>query len=182
MKTKIFLCTTLFFILSPLAFAAPCHISNVEKEKLLLMSYDAFDQQAEKGWRQYAKLGCYHETGVLIDAYLKQNRATLADWQVANVMWHAGQVYAFNDEAKVAKIRFENSINPNEPKNTPILWNDYVHATIAFLEHDGAKLKLYRDKIANGPTFNGTKANLDVVNRLIQYIGHPYAEAYRANS
>lgn len=181
MKAKNILFVVLFFSLSPLAFAAPCHISNVEKEKLLSMPYQDFDQ-AKTGWRHYATIGCYHDVGVLIDAYLKQNKATLADWQVSGVTWHAGQVYAFNDEYEIAKMRFKSSINPNEPQNAPILWNDYVHATLAFLNHDRRKLILYRDKIANGPTFNGEKANLDVVNRLIKYIGHPYAEAYHTNS
>jgi hypothetical protein len=54
-------------------------------------------------------------------------------------------------EYEIAKTRFKRSINPNEPENTFILWNDYVYATIAFLNNDMPKLKLYRDKIANGP-------------------------------
>ncbi|HZW61790.1 MAG TPA: hypothetical protein VFF04_06215 [Candidatus Babeliales bacterium] len=66
----------------------------------------------------------------------------------------------------------------NNTQNTPILWNDYVYATMAFLNNDMPKLKLYRDKIANGPIFNGKKLNLDVVDNLIQHFGQPYSVAY----
>lgn len=88
-------------------------------------------------------------------------------------------MYAFNNEYEIAKLRFKQSINPKEPENMPILWNAYVYATIAFLNNDMHKLKLYRGKIANGPIFNGKKTNLDVVDNLIQYFGQPYLVAYR---
>jgi len=81
------------------------------------MSYDEFDQ-SDNGWRKYAKLDCYHEMGELIDKYLEKNKIILADWQVIGITWHAGQMYAFNNEYETAKIRFDNSINPNEPENT----------------------------------------------------------------
>ena len=180
MKTRIILLTILLFILMPSAFSLSCSITPVEEEKLLSMSYDDFDQ-AENGWRQYAKLGCYHEIGILIDKYLDQKKSTLTAWQAIGVTWHAGQMYAFNNEYEIAKIRFEHSINPNEPEDTPILWNDYVYATLAFLSNDMPKLKLYRDKIANGPIFNGKKPNLDIVDNLIQYFGQSYSIAYHQN-
>lgn len=177
MKTRLILLTIMLSVLSPLVFSANCNISSAEEEKLLSMSYDVFDQ-SQYGWRQYAKEGCYYQAGVLIDNYLDKNKTILTDWQIIGVTWHAGQMYAFNNEYEIAKIRFENSINPNEPEDTPILWNDYVYATMAFLNNDMPKLKLYRDKIVNGPIFNGKKLNLDVVENLIQYFGQPYSVAY----
>lgn len=176
MKAQIFLFIALALSFSP-AFSTTCYISSAETEKLLSMSYDEFDQ-ADNGWRQYAKLGCYHEIGILIDKYLELKNSKLADWQITGITWHAGQMYAFNNEYEIAKIRFEHAINPHEPNDTPILWNDYVYATVAFLNDDLAKLKLYRNKIANGPTSNGKKTNLDVVDNLIQYFGQPYSVAY----
>jgi len=170
----------LTFILIPSAFSANCSMTPINEEKLLAMSYDIFDQ-SKNGWRQYAKLGCYYEMGILIDKYLDKNKNILADWQIIGTTWHAGQMYAFNNNYETAKFRFDHSINPNEPENTPILWNDYVYATIAFLNNDMAKLKFYRDKIADGPTSNGKKLNLDVVDHLIQYFGQPYSVAYHPN-
>ena len=180
MKIRSILFAILVFVSSPLAFPANCNISPAEEEKLLSMSYDIFDQ-SENGWRQYAKNSCYYQTGNLIDTYLEKNKNLLQDWQIIGITWHAGQMYAFNNNYEIAKTRFEHSINPNEPENTPIRWNDYVNATIAFLNGDMTKLKFYRDKIANGPTFNGKKQNLDVVDNLIQYFGQPYSVAYHPN-
>ncbi|MBX3709642.1 MAG: hypothetical protein KIT56_01715 [Gammaproteobacteria bacterium] len=180
MNTQLSLFIASIFLLIPFAFSADCSVSLVEEKKFLSMSYDAFDQ-TENGWRQYAKLGCYHEMGVLIDKYVVLNKTRLANWQTIGVTWHAGQMYSFNNEYGIAKIRFEQSINPNEPENTPILWNDYVYATIAFLNNDMLKLKLHRDRIANGPVFNGKKSNLDVVDNLIRYFRQPYSTAYRSN-
>jgi hypothetical protein len=117
---------------------------------------------------------------ILIDQYLERNKETLEEWQMIGLVWHAGQMYAFNNEYELAKIRFLQAINPHEPPDTAILWNDYVYATLAFLENDLAKLKLYRDKIAHGPSFNAKKLNLEVVDRLIRHFGQPYSIAYRS--
>ena len=136
MKARFFsLIASLFILLSPV-FSATCDIPPIKKDKLLSMSYDEFDQ-TDNGWRQYVKLGCYHEMATLLDQYLNQKNTTLADWQIISITWHAGQMYAFNNEYEIAKIRFGQSINPHEPEDTPILWNDYVYATIAFLAQSG---------------------------------------------
>jgi hypothetical protein len=177
MKANTILLTIILSVLSPLVFSANCNISPVEEEKLLSMSYDIFDQ-SEYGWRQYAKEGCYCQTGVLIDKYLDKNKNLLQDWQLIGITWHAGQLYAFDNDYETAKLRFNHSLNPNEPKNTPILWNDYVYATIAFINNDMSKLTFHRNIIANGSTLDLNKKNLAVVDSLIQHFGQPYSVAY----
>jgi hypothetical protein len=97
MKTRFFLLTAPLFILFSSAFSETCNISPVEEEKILSMPYDDFDQK-NNGWRQYAKLGCYHEMGVLIDKYLDQKKTKLTDGQIIGITWHAGQMYALNNE------------------------------------------------------------------------------------
>lgn len=161
------------------ACATNCTMTPREEKVLLAMTYNDFDQ-TENGWRRYAKLACYHESGLLIDKYIKESKTQLQDWQLIGVIWHAGQMYAFNNEYNTAKIRFLHSINPNEPQNTPILWNDYVYATLAFLNNDITKLTFYRNKIANGPIFRGKKVNLNVVENFIKYFRKPYSMAYQA--
>jgi hypothetical protein len=156
-----------------------CGMTPGEEAKLLSMTYEKFDQ-SKAGWRQYVKKDCYWEAGVLIDKYLVKNKSTLNDWQIISITWHAGQMYAFNNNYEIAESRFNASINPNETENTPILWNDYVYATIAFLNNDMTKLKYYREKIANGPSFKGKKVNLDVVDNLIRSFGKPYSVAYHS--
>lgn len=181
MKKRIWLVMTWLVtcMSSTLVFSANCKLPLSEEVLMLSMTYENFDQ-ADNGWRKYAKVGCYHEMAILIDKYLDQNKDTLNKWQTIGVTWHAGQLYAFSNEYTIAKIRFTQSIDPNEPANTPLLWNDYVNATIAFIDKDMAKLQLYRDKIANGPTINGKKANLNVVESLVNYFGQPYSVAYCA--
>ncbi|HAT6917034.1 TPA: hypothetical protein JAN58_08730 [Legionella pneumophila] len=180
MNTRIIYFAILLCNFIPTTFSADCNITYIEEDKLLAMDYDSFDQH-EAGWRKYAKLGCYYEIGVLIDKYLDKNRNSLLDWQTIGITWHAGQMYAFGNQYRIAKNRFIHSINPNEPDNIPILWNDYVYATIAFLNNDMAKLKFDRDKIAAGPLLNGIKPNLNVVDNLILYFGKPYSIAYSGN-
>lgn len=180
MNTRIICFALLLCNLIPPAFSASCNISIIEEEKLLSMDYDSLDQ-SETGWRKYAKLACYDEMGVLIDKYLDKNRNILSDWQVIGVTWHAGQMYAFGNDYEMAEHRFIHSINPSEPDNTPILWNDYVYATIAFLNKDLTELKFRRNKIADGPILNGKKPNLDVVDNLILYFGQPYSVAYSSH-
>lgn len=157
-----------------------CAISKYEEERLLAMNYTQFDQSHD-GWRVYAKNGCYHEMGHLIDKYYGRHINSLQDWQITSVIWHAGQMYAFNNEYDTARSRFIQSVSQNEPANTLILWNDYVRATVAFIDNDLTALKYYREKIANGPVFNGKKANLDVVDNLILFFGQPYSVAYASN-
>jgi hypothetical protein len=87
-------------------------------------------------------------------------------------------MYAFENDYPLAKERFQHSFDPEEPSNTPVLWNDYVSATLAFLNKDIEKLRHHRDRIANGPEWNGSKGNLDVVDGLIKCFDKPYAVAY----
>lgn len=98
--------------------------------------------------------------------------------EIRILTWHAGQMYAFDNNYKQAKKRFQNSFNPKESADTPILWNDYVHATLAFIDKDLNKLRFHRTRIANGPDFNGTKMNLTAVDGLIKCFDQPYAIAY----
>lgn len=100
------------------------------------------------------------------------------DWQIRIITWHAGQLYAIDQDYVTAQARFENCYDPAEPADAQVLWNDYVHATLAFLNQDLKKLTLHRNRIAQGPDLNGAKANLHVVDGLIKCFGKSYLEAY----
>lgn len=153
-----------------------CSIAQ-EEDNLLSLSYNDFDQ-AKEGWRKYAKLACYNEVAVLIDKYLECHWSMLTSLEHRALTWHAGQMYAFNNEYEIAKLRFTYSLDPNESADSLIRWNDYVNATIAFLDNDLNKLQWYRDRIADGSMVNGTIPNLDVVEGLIIHFGQPYYESY----
>lgn len=149
----------------------------MQEERLLQMPYQDFDQ-TQKGWRAYANIGCFPEMGMLIDRYLERNKKELDHWQKIAITWHAGQMFAFHNDYLTAKLRFHRALDDNEMENPPLLWNDYVFATLAFLDKDRAKLEEHREKIAKGPILNGKKPNLDVVDNLIRYFDQPYSIAY----
>ena len=141
--------------------------------------YNAFDQRSGTGWRQLAESGRFRYAAKLIDAYIKE-REGLDESQRVNLNFHAAQMYAFADDYQTAIDRLNNSAFSVEPPELPLRWNAYVNATIAFFKKDMARLKECRKEIAEGPTFQGEKANLDVVDRLIQRFGEPYSKAYGA--
>ena len=124
-----------------------------------------------------AEKGRFLDAGILIDAYIKKHE-DLDESQRVNLNFHAGQMYAFANDTETAIERFDKSTYAEEPPDLPLRWNAYVRATIAFLNKDTKRLKECREEIAAGPTFQGEKANLDVVDRLIDNFDKPYSEAY----
>jgi hypothetical protein len=144
----------------------------------LRLSYQDFDQRRGGGWRKLADEGKYLDAAKLIDRYEKGKKG-LKEWQRVNLRFHAGQLYAFAGQKEKALARFKTALFPREPADSPIRWNAYVQATIAFLERDRKKLAKLREEIAKGPKVQGVVPNLDVVDRLIKYFDEPYGAAYR---
>jgi hypothetical protein len=145
-------------------------------------SYEAFDQQPGQGWRKPAETGDYTQAAKLIDKYVRRNQARMPAWQVRNLSFHAGQMYAFAGDSKTAIQRFENALMDVEPAESPLRWNAYVRATIAFLKGDKAELMACREEMVGGREGQGTVPNLNVVDGLIAQFGAPYAQAYSAAS
>jgi hypothetical protein len=151
---------------------------STEPPKELELSYQDFDQSAGRGWRKIADQRKYLEAARLIDRYEKEKKG-LQEWQRVNLRFHAGQLYAFADKKEQALARFKTALVAKEPADSPIRWNAYVQATIAFLERDRKKLAELREEIAKGPKLRGAVPNLDVVDHLLQYFDEPYSAAYR---
>ena len=151
--------------------------SGCEKRSPLELDYNAFDQRPGEGWRQVAEKGNFLDAARLIDEYAETHKNLDAS-QRANLNFHAGQMYAFADDYRTAIDRFNVSTYAEEPPDLPLRWNAYVRATITFLNKDMKHLEECRKDILEGPTFDGEKANLDVVDRLIKHFDRPYAEAY----
>lgn len=148
-----------------------------EPPKELELSYEAFDQRPGGGWRKIAEEGKLLEAARLIDRYEKEKKG-LEEWQRVNLRFHAGQLYAFANQNDQALARFKTALRAKEPADSPISWNAYVRATIAFLERDRKKLTELREEIATGPKHQGVVPNLDVVDRLIEHFDEPYSVAY----
>jgi hypothetical protein len=142
----------------------------------LSLDYAAFDQDLGHGWRKLSDAKKFQEAAALIDAYLK-HRDDLAAWQRRNLQFHKGQLLAIVGENATALIAFRAAIDSEEAKTSPLSWNAYVKATIAFLEKNREELKKMRDNLAVGAKWHDD-VNLKVIDRLIANFDKSYAEAY----
>jgi hypothetical protein len=150
-------------------------------DDILMQGYDGFDQRPGRGWRAYADQGRHREAAEFIERYLA-GQGGLEDWQKVNLHFHAAQCHALSGEpagVDKALAHLQHARHKSEYPESPVRWNDYVDATEAFLRSDLKALKAARARIAAGPKTDGKAPNLDVVDRLIERFGKPYAEAYK---
>lgn len=160
-----------------------CQVALKETKSSLSLEFQAFDQTPNQGWRVLSAMECYPEAAELIVSYLNTSiRASVNERKILS--FHAGQMFAYDNDYKSAIPYFKNSFYPKtnispEFKIYTDAWDAYVRATIAFLEQDRSGLENYRAKVAKGPKLdNGKIMNLEVVDRLLENFGKPYLEAY----
>lgn len=146
----------------------------------LRLPFREFGQTPDSGWRVLANEERWAEAGRLIDRYLAQN-PSLTPYERMVLSFHAGQMYGFAGENQTARYRFMDALIPNESPNAVIRWNAYMLATIAFLEGDRPTLLQSREVILAGPTVEGCKPNLNIVNSFVANFGKPYKVAYQAS-
>lgn len=135
------------------------------------LSYKEFDQTMGQGFRVLAAAGCSAEAADLIEAYIQKNEAT-----EGSLRWHVAQLRASagDYEAAIESARQSLSEKENLDEN-PFRWNDYVLATIAFMEGDLEKLKLHRDRVAEGKEAHfGNEMNLKLLDAMVKHFGKPY--------
>jgi len=172
----------IFSIFSCLAFsvsvaATDCQVSSEKLVEYLKMNYQEFDQTPGKGFRELVDQGCFVEAGKLIDLWHFHSQENLEPWQKRISYWHAGQSYAFAEQAlyPLAVERFQKSINHGETANDDFKWNAYVRGSIAFLRSDRSNLEKYRDELSSTTT---AKMNLEILDRMLRCFGQPYLDAY----
>lgn len=170
----------------PLSLFFLCFFQSCVQNTHLDQDYKSFDQAQKSGWRQLAQEGRFKEAAKLIDRYRKR-RKSLDVSQVVNLLFHAGQLYAFADCNDIALERFKKAkydpipdVEPAQMKAFFEEWNVYVDATIAFIRKDRMKLLECRTRMANIPNVSREMSNLDVVDSLIRNFDKPYSEAYGA--
>lgn len=113
----------------------------------------------------------------MIGQYLRRHRE-LSKGERANLHFHAGQMDAFAGDTRSAIKQFRESFLAKEPPTSPVRWNAYVAATIAFLKGDRHTLMHCRAIIARGPRYQGSVPNLDEVDSFLANPGKPYSAAY----
>ena len=170
------------YIYTLLALPVFSHATNCEEELQkhlrsdLSLSYQEFDQTMGGGMRALSALGCHAETADLIEAYIEHNNAS-----ERSLRWHIAQQRAMAGEYDEA-IDYARSVlsdSENFEKN-PFRWNDYVLATIAFLEADKESLIRHRENVAKGKEqHQGNAINLRFLDLLVENFGASYADATR---
>ncbi len=172
------LLATSWLLTSPLALAAvDCDSAYQDRLKSdLKLSYQAFDQTMKGGFRALDELGCTKAAGDLIEAYIQANNANQS-----SLRWHIAQLRAKEGRAEEAVKYAKTVLSKSEDfSKDPLRWNDYVLATIAFLERDKEKLVLHRNKVAEGKeAYFGNALNLKLLDALIKHFDKNYEYASR---
>ena len=153
-----------------------CQISIQDREALLNLDYNSFDQSLpDGGWRKYQL--CPLLTRELLDDYITKHQATLQkqEWDV--LVWHSGQISAMAGDYTDAISKMKKTFKPMEKPTDAFLWNPYAKASIAFLEKDKARLLAERKKLTRGLSpFN--RLNLRHVDAFIRCFESSYQAAY----
>ncbi len=138
------------------------------------LSYIEFDQTMSSGMRILSSAGCHKETADLIEAYILKNEAT-----ENSLRWHVAQQRAMADEYSLAIHSAKKALVETEDfSKQPLRWNDYVLATIAFMEGDKDTLIFHRNNVAKSKgDYFGNELNLKLLDGLIKHFGKSYGYA-----
>ena len=171
----------LFFLLFifpefSLAKLSVCEISETQLESYLSMNFYDFDQ-GSTGWRALAVKSCYKEAAELQVKFRENNFTNMLDWEKRTSSWHIGQMYAFANLSSNAIKYFELSIKDQDQDKSGFKWNDYVNASIAFLNKDRDSLLNFRERLYSGDSpYN--RMNLRIVDSFLRCPDSFYKEAY----
>lgn len=166
-----------FLWVSPLSWALDCDAEYAAHQTSdMALSYEEFDQSEGRGFRALAGRGCYQQAADLIQDYIQHTQA-----KQPSLRWHIAQLRASAGQYEAAVVYARRSLLAEEDfSDNPLRWNDYVLATIAFLEHDMEGLIEHRDAVAEGiAEAKGNEVNLRLLDALIQNFDQDYATATR---
>ena len=165
----------LLFLPVSLAYAADCQkLFEAHLESDMDLSYEAFDQTMNQGFRVLAKEGCRKKAADLIEAYIRVNSA-----EQRSLRWHIAQLRAMHGaDAEAARYARMSLAEDEDFSKNALRWNDYVLATVAFLEEDLESLIEHRARVAEGVgEHQGNAMNLRLLDALVDNFGGEYAAA-----
>lgn len=137
---------------------------------------DVFDQTEGRGFRVLAAAGCPREAGDLIQAWSARREVV-----PYHVHWHLAQVRAEQDDRPAAIAAARRALRSDEAVDAPFRWNDYVLATVAFLQRDRAAFERHRNAVAAAVERHaGNGMNLSLLDKLGKHFDSSYLEAQRA--
>lgn len=140
----------------------------------LALSYQQFDQTMGSGFRLLAKAGCKKRAADLIEQYILHNNT-----DQRSLRWHVAQLRASTENYTSAIKNAKLALSEKEDFSKRALrWNDYVLATIAFLEKDKSKLIKHRNNVAAAKNEHyGNEMNMKVLDALIEHFDKSYQSA-----
>ena len=162
-----------------------------DRASYMAMDYWTFDQDPAGLRSVYTKPGCelvaadlirdYHDAlrsrGEPVIHVFPEGAVTFSETgEIPLLYWHEAQARAMHGQPQQAVGLFRKSIKP--PEQSFGGWNEYVRATIAFLEGDREALETERANLAAKVPANDL--NLGVVDGLMACFGRHYADAYAA--
>lgn len=117
-------------------------VVDVERERMLALSFDEFDQTNGSGFRLLLEQKRQVDAAELIEDYVRRHRRSLTERERVSLHFHAGQLYGIaGDPGKAVphlnKARYKKEPTPD---GHPLYWNDYVDATRAFIRGDRRRL------------------------------------------
>jgi hypothetical protein len=150
---------------------------SFDREAVLSLDQQAFDQDMTVGWQAIALRG---EPCIEVAADLIRDYRDVHDLEAEILYWHEGQLRAAAGQVQEAIELFEEARRPSADGTD---WNLYVDATIAFLNQDRSALLAAREALAQLPPPAGSigvpwPPNLNVIDMLIACFGQPYIQAY----
>ena len=175
-KVRFCLLLVIFYARIILASDTDCKVSELDIDRYIKMDFHSFDQ-SENGWRPLAAKSCYRQAALVQEKYREANYNGMRAWERRVSSWHIGQMYAFDSKYSEAVAYFKQSVKLNDDGGSSFRWNDYVNASIAFLEKDRKSLSYYRQRLYGGNSpYN--RMNLRIVDSFLRCFDSSYLSAY----
>ncbi len=150
---------------------------SYNRNELLALDENSFDQDMNGGWRDLASRDdCLEVAADLIREYRETH-----ELESGTLYWHEGQLRAMAGKTNEAIPLMEKSHNHGESAS---VWNQYVYATTAFLRQDMDGLKKARAallQIPRHPDYPSDRTwppNIKFVDAFVECFGREYKDSY----
>ena len=113
-------------------------VVDVEREKILSLSFNEFDQTEGSGFRLLLEQKKHVAAAELIEDYISRHLPNLTERELVSLHFHTGQLYGIACDAGKAVPHLKKAKYQREPSpdGHPLYWNAYVDATSAFISGD----------------------------------------------